>query len=109
MTEESSGTLHVHDDIDLTNIQVLRNLLYAHHMRPNKAFGQNFLVDRAVLRRIVEAAEVEQADQVLEVGAGTGVLTRELARLARRVVRSGNPWSGPARTNQIPSNQNARQ
>lgn len=86
MTEESSGTLHVHDDIDLTNIQVLRNLLYAHHMRPNKAFGQNFLVDRAVLRQIVEAAETEQADQVLEVGAGTGVLTRELARLARRVV-----------------------
>jgi regulator of protease activity HflC (stomatin/prohibitin superfamily) len=30
-------------------------------------------------------------------------------RLARRVVRSGNPWSGPARTNQIPSSQNARQ
>jgi 16S rRNA (adenine1518-N6/adenine1519-N6)-dimethyltransferase len=86
LTEESSGTLHVHDDIDLTNIQVLRNLLYAHHMRPNKAFGQNFLVDRAVLRQIVEAAETEQTDQVLEVGAGTGVLTRELARLARRVV-----------------------
>ncbi|MBA2286785.1 MAG: ribosomal RNA small subunit methyltransferase A [Ktedonobacteraceae bacterium] len=55
-------------------------------MHPNKAFGQNFLVDRAVLQRIVEAAEIAPADQVLEVGAGTGTLTRELAKRARRVV-----------------------
>ena len=55
-------------------------------MRPNKAFGQNFLVDRAILQRIIEAAEIEPNDQVLEVGAGTGVLTRELAKHARRVV-----------------------
>ncbi|TMD58253.1 MAG: 16S rRNA (adenine(1518)-N(6)/adenine(1519)-N(6))-dimethyltransferase RsmA [Chloroflexi bacterium] len=75
-----------HDELDLTNIHELRNLLYAHHMRPNKAFGQNFLVDRAILQRIIEAAEIEPNDQVLEVGAGTGVLTRELAKHARRVV-----------------------
>lgn len=86
MTEENRGTLHVHDDIDLTNIHVLRNLLYAHHMRPNKSFGQNFLVDRDILQRIVETAELEPGDQVLELGAGTGVLTRELALQARRVV-----------------------
>lgn len=86
MTEENSGTLPVHSNIDLTNIHVLRDLLYSHGMRPNKAFGQNFLVDRAVLQQIVDAAELEQGDQVLEVGAGTGVLTRELVRLARRVV-----------------------
>ena len=76
----------MHDEIDLTNIRELRNLLYAHNMRPNKSFGQNFLVDRTVLQRIVEAAEVAPGDTVLEVGAGTGVLTRELARRARRVV-----------------------
>jgi 16S rRNA (adenine1518-N6/adenine1519-N6)-dimethyltransferase len=86
LTEENRGTLDVHDTIDLTNIQVLRNLLYAHHMRPNKSFGQNFLVDRNILQQIVETAELEPSDQVLEVGAGTGVLTRELARQARRVV-----------------------
>src|SRR5579859_1471125 len=55
-------------------------------MRPNKAFGQHFLVDRAVLMKIVEAADIEADEEVLEVGAGTGVLTRELARRARRVV-----------------------
>src|SRR2546425_9778884 len=55
-------------------------------MRPNKAFGQNFLVDRSILLCIVEAAEIHPGDQVLELGAGTGVLTRELAKRARRVV-----------------------
>jgi 16S rRNA (adenine1518-N6/adenine1519-N6)-dimethyltransferase len=86
LTEEKHSTIYVHNDVDLTNIQVLRDLLYAHRMRPNKAFGQNFLVDRAVLQQIVEAAALEPDDQVLEVGAGTGVLTRELARQVRRVV-----------------------
>ena len=76
----------MHDDVDLTNIHVLRNLLYAYQMRPNKAFGQNLLIDRVILQQIVDTAELETTDQVLELGAGTGVLTRELAERARRVV-----------------------
>ena len=74
------------DLVDLTDIHELRNLLYAHNMRPNKSFGQNFLIDRSVLMRIVEAAEITESDSILEVGAGTGVLTRELAQRAQRVV-----------------------
>jgi len=73
-------------DIDLTSVRELRNLLYAHNMRPNKAFGQNFLIDRSILMKIVAAAEIDADDEMLEVGAGTGVLTRELAQQARRVV-----------------------
>ncbi len=73
-------------EIDLTNVRELRNLLSAHNMRPNKSFGQNFLVNRLVLQQIVEAAEVGSDDELLEVGAGTGVLTRELAKYARQVV-----------------------
>ena len=72
-----------HEEIDLTDMRELRGLLAAHQMRPNKAFGQNFLVDRSVLDRIVEAADIQPQDQILEVGAGTGVLTRELAKRAR--------------------------
>jgi 16S rRNA (adenine1518-N6/adenine1519-N6)-dimethyltransferase len=75
-----------HTEIDLTSVRELRNLLYAHNMRPNKSFGQNFLVDRSVLAKIVKAADIDANDEILEVGAGTGVLTRELAKRARRVV-----------------------
>lgn len=86
MAEIEQSSTQVDDEPDLTNIHELRNLLYTHHMRPNKSFGQNFLIDRATLQRIIEAAEINAGEQVLELGAGTGVLTRELARHARRVV-----------------------
>jgi len=86
LTEIEQSASLMSDEIDLTNIRELRNFLYAHHIRPNKAFGQNFLIDLDVLLHIVEAAEIHADDQVLELGAGTGVLTRELAKRARRVV-----------------------
>jgi 16S rRNA (adenine1518-N6/adenine1519-N6)-dimethyltransferase len=86
LTDIEAQPAEARDAVDLTDIYELRNLLYAHGMRPNKSFGQNFLIDRSILERMVEAAEIELDDQVLELGAGTGVLTRELARRARRVV-----------------------
>lgn len=61
-------------------------LLRQHGLRPNKAMGQNFLVDEGHLARIVEEAGVTPADEVLEVGAGLGSLTRYLAAAAERVV-----------------------
>ena len=75
-----------YNEIDLTSVHELRNLLAAHRMRPLKSFGQNFLIDRSVLHQIVEAAAIEPDDEILEVGSGTGVLTREIAKQARRVV-----------------------
>jgi len=71
---------------DLTDIATLRALLRRHGLRPNKSFGQHLLVDRAALDAIIEAADLQPDDSILEVGAGTGVLTVELARRARRVV-----------------------
>ncbi|HWS83244.1 MAG TPA: 16S rRNA (adenine(1518)-N(6)/adenine(1519)-N(6))-dimethyltransferase RsmA, partial [Ktedonobacteraceae bacterium] len=71
---------------DLTDVYEIRKLLSTHNMRPNKSFGQNFLIDRSVLQTIVNAAEINPDDEILEVGAGTGVLTQELARHAKRVV-----------------------
>ncbi|MDQ6662453.1 MAG: hypothetical protein M3Z24_15995, partial [Chloroflexota bacterium] len=77
MTENEQRRFDVPDEIDLTNVRELRNLLFAHNMRPNKSFGQNFLIDRSVLERIVDAADITENDSILELGAGTGVLTRE--------------------------------
>ena len=64
----------------------VRELLNRYGLRADKAFGQNFLVDGNVLRAVAEAGEVGAEDTVLEVGPGLGVLTRELAKRARRVV-----------------------
>ncbi len=71
---------------DLADVATLRRLLRKHGLRPSKAFGQHLLVDRDALDTILAAADLHPEDDVLEVGAGTGVLTVELARRARRVV-----------------------
>jgi len=56
------------------------------NLRPSKSLGQNFLVDKAALERIVAAAELTPGDVVLEVGAGLGTLTKRLALSAGHVV-----------------------
>lgn len=61
-------------------------LLGRHRLTPDKSFSQNFLVDASALRAIVDAAEIASGDTVYEVGPGIGVLTRELAARAGRVV-----------------------
>ena len=53
-------------------------------MRPRKRFGQHFLHDPRVLRRIVDAVAPARGDVVVEIGPGEGALTRALlARLER--------------------------
>jgi len=53
------------------------------HHRPRKRFGQNFLVDRTCIERIVQAIEPKPHDHVIEIGPGRGALTNALlARLA---------------------------
>ena len=54
--------------------------------RKRKSLGQHFLSDARIANRIVAAAEVGDADTVVEIGPGAGILTRRLVRLAGRVV-----------------------
>lgn len=64
----------------------VRTLLRELELRPHKELGQNFLVDRRVLKRILSAAEVGPTDTVLEIGSGLGTLTEALAECAHRVI-----------------------
>jgi len=57
-----------------------------HKIRPNKLLGQNFLTDKSVLKKIIETADLSPTDTVLEIGPGTGILTKELAQKAKRVI-----------------------
>lgn len=59
-----------------------RILLQRYGLRPNKHFGQNFLISERALRAITDATVVSDEDWIVEIGAGLGALT---ARLAERV------------------------
>jgi len=63
-----------------------KQLLRHFDLRARKRLGQRFLIDGDVLQRILSAAELTADDIVLEVGPGLGILTRELAQRARRVI-----------------------
>lgn len=64
----------------------VKRLLKESDIKPRKGLGQNFLVSERLLERIIDAADLEQQDVVLEVGAGLGTLTARLARQAARVI-----------------------
>lgn len=73
--------------LDLTDIGSLRALLRRHGLaQPNKRLGQHLLISRKALDAVVDAAELTPTDNALEVGAGHGALTVELAKRAGRVV-----------------------
>ena len=44
--------------------------------RSKKSLGQNFLIDQNILRKIVEVGEISKNDNILEIGPGTGNLTK---------------------------------
>src|SRR5690606_26346799 len=72
--------------LDLSNPQYISKLLEQHQLSTKKKFGQNFLINRSVLDKSLEIAQITQDDIVIEIGAGIGVLTRELAQKARKVI-----------------------
>ena len=72
--------------MDLCNINEIKALLARHGFHFSKAKGQNFLTQSWVPQNIVLESGVDETCGVLEVGPGMGVLTKELARRAKKVV-----------------------
>ena len=70
---------------NLSNPAVIRNLLERHGFSFSKALGQNFLINPAICPKMAQQG-IDSSDWgVLEIGAGVGVLTQELARRASKV------------------------
>ncbi|MCR4320682.1 MAG: 16S rRNA (adenine(1518)-N(6)/adenine(1519)-N(6))-dimethyltransferase RsmA [Candidatus Brocadiaceae bacterium] len=64
---------------------VLKLIFSQRGISPNKRFGQNFLIDQNTLLSIPNIADLKEDDVVLEIGTGTGGLTRLLAERSRHV------------------------
>jgi 16S rRNA (adenine1518-N6/adenine1519-N6)-dimethyltransferase len=63
-----------------------RNILNRYKIRPSKGLGQNFLIDKNALKKIIEAAGIKPSDVIIEIGPGLGVLTQALAKQAKTVI-----------------------
>jgi 16S rRNA (adenine1518-N6/adenine1519-N6)-dimethyltransferase len=64
----------------------VRKMVAQYEIHPRKRLGQSFLEDRNIIRRIVALAEPAGDETVVEIGAGLGSMTEELAKRAGRVI-----------------------
>lgn len=71
---------------NLFNISVIRDVLSRHGFSFSKGLGQNFLINPTVCPRMAEMGNAKPGWGIIEIGAGVGVLTAELARRADKVV-----------------------
>lgn len=55
------------------------------HIKPKKSLGQNFLIDKNIQKKIIRACNLTKEDIVLEIGAGRGDLTVQLAQSVKKV------------------------
>ena len=70
---------------NLLSIKTVKDLMQRHEMKFSKGLGQNFLVDRPALQKIVKSANPQPQDIVLEIGPGVGTLTNELCKQVKQV------------------------
>jgi len=64
----------------------IRKELAEQGLIPRKKWGQHFLADKNILKKVIKTAEIEKEDIVLEVGPGLGEMTQALAHEARKVI-----------------------
>ena len=73
-------------EYNLCDYNELKKLLTPYGFNFSKALGQNFIIDADVCPKMVEMLGVDRDTAVLEVGPGVGVLTKELCKVAGKVV-----------------------
>lgn len=72
--------------MELSNINHIKALLARHGFHFSKAMGQNFIIDSSVCPRMAQAAAGDGDYGVIEIGPGIGVLTKEVSKVAKKVV-----------------------
>lgn len=71
---------------DLSDISVIKDIMSRHGFSFSKALGQNFLINPSVCPKMAENCGIDDNTGVIEIGPGIGVLTKELALRAKKVV-----------------------
>lgn len=70
----------------MSKIQEIKDLFHHYGLNANKNLGQNFLVSETVYDKILDAADLQPDDVVIEVGPGTGFLTEKLVERVKKVI-----------------------
>ncbi|MFA5348868.1 MAG: 16S rRNA (adenine(1518)-N(6)/adenine(1519)-N(6))-dimethyltransferase RsmA [Candidatus Paceibacterota bacterium] len=66
--------------MNLANKKEIVEILKKYGIRLTKGLGQNFLINRNIILKLIRLSGIDKSDAVLEIGPGIGVLTQELAK-----------------------------
>lgn len=69
-----------------SSLEDTKFILRKYNIAANKRLGQNFLINDDVIENIIEAANIEEKDLVIEIGPGLGTLTSKLLEKAGKVI-----------------------
>ena len=64
----------------------IKEIMSRYGFKISKSLGQNFLIDRNILERIIKIADITKEDCIIEIGPGIGSLTQYIAEAAKSVV-----------------------
>ena len=70
----------------IATVEGTKDILKRYPFAFKKRFGQNFLIDKNILSKIMHAADIRREDCVLEIGPGIGCVTQELLKEAGKVI-----------------------
>jgi 16S rRNA (adenine1518-N6/adenine1519-N6)-dimethyltransferase len=70
----------------INTIAQIKNICREYDIVPSRQRGQNFLINEVIVKEVIQTAELNKDDIVLEIGSGFGILTEEIAVIAKKVL-----------------------
>ncbi|MFL8712907.1 16S rRNA (adenine(1518)-N(6)/adenine(1519)-N(6))-dimethyltransferase RsmA [Clostridioides sp. GD02377] len=70
----------------LSSHSATKEVVQKYNFKFSKSLGQNFLIDSNIIDKILVGARIKEGDNIIEVGPGIGTLTREMGKVAQKVV-----------------------
>ncbi|MGB4984647.1 MAG: 16S rRNA (adenine(1518)-N(6)/adenine(1519)-N(6))-dimethyltransferase RsmA [Erysipelotrichaceae bacterium] len=73
-------------DKDIATASKTKEILLKYNLNAKKGFGQNFIIDPNIVRKIASLSKASDKTTVIEIGPGIGALTQQLAYLSKKVI-----------------------
>lgn len=72
--------------MNLTSKKKLKKVLKNNNLSPVKKLGQNFLINKQVVKQLIQVSNIASEETVVEIGPGLGILTKEIKDQAQKVI-----------------------
>lgn len=71
---------------DIATISYTKEILDKYHLSANKKYGQNFIIDNNIVKKIVDLSNIDSNTNVIEIGPGIGALSEMIAKKCNKLI-----------------------